>query len=382
MRTEWRGAGKRPEFERAVLSSLPKYNAGLSVETVRQRFGIDEVLKLASNENPYGASAAVGEAIAGEIANIARYPDPECMALRQALTRHTAIDSRRIVIGNGSENLIELLCLAFVSAGDRVLTLQPAFGLHEIYPKLMGAVVEKVPVTSKLEFDLGAWERALRMPTKLVLLSNPSNPVGCMLDTAQLLRLSELAARDSLLVVDEAYFEYASSVAAGGAGYADSLEILRRRAGPWMVLRTFSKAYGLAGLRVGYALVSDAWLAEAIDKVKTPFNVNRIAQAAARAALDDQRHMREAVRMTGLERERVRQAVGVLGMRVAPSQANFLFVDCGRSADAVSEALLHDGMIVKPWREQGYETFIRVSVGNRSDNDRFLRTIGKVMATR
>jgi len=235
---------------RPQARELPAYNAGLSSDTVRQRYGVDHIARLGSNENPFGPSPAVAAAL-GELAPSAGlYPDANSVALRQAIAARTQVQPEEVVIGNGSENLLELLCLAFLSPGDRVVTLLPSFGLHEIFPRMMGAQVEMVPVTPALEFDVAAWCQALAggesLP-KMAILSNPSNPVGCMLDAEAFDRIVQAAAPETLLVIDEAYYEYAQL----SPGFPNALTRLRQQDRPWIVLRTFSKAWGLADLRVG-----------------------------------------------------------------------------------------------------------------------------------
>ncbi|HRM48027.1 MAG TPA: aminotransferase class I/II-fold pyridoxal phosphate-dependent enzyme, partial [Alicycliphilus sp.] len=239
---------------RPEVPQLPAYNAGLSSEAVRARYGVSEIARLASNENPYGASPAVARALVDLATRVGCYPDANCSALRAAIGARTGVAPAAIVIGNGSEDILQMLCQAFLSAGERVLTQRPAFGLHEIYPRMMGAQVELLALTPRLGFDVDAWCAALARGPKLAMLANPSNPVGCMFSAAEMQQLLAATPAHTLLVIDEAYYEYARLA----PGYPDVLALLRGRAMPWIVLRTFSKAWGLAGLRVGYGLASDA----------------------------------------------------------------------------------------------------------------------------
>lgn len=275
---------------RPEARDLPAYNAGLSSDAVRQRYGVDTIARLGSNENPFGPSPAVGAALRDMADAIGQYPDANSTALRAAIAARTGVEPADIVVGNGSENLLELLCLAFLSPGDRVVTLLPSFGLHEIFPRMMGAQVDMVPVTDSMEFDIDAWCAALgggARPPRMAILSNPSNPVGCMLDADAFDRVVRAAPPETLLVIDEAYYEYARLT----PGFPDVLTRLRAQERPWIVLRTFSKAWGLAGLRVGYGLASHAELVRMLDRVRTPFNVNLAAQRAALAAWGDADHM-------------------------------------------------------------------------------------------
>lgn len=360
---------------RPEIGQLPVYNAGLSSDAVRARYGVDHVARLGSNENPDGASPAVARALVDIAMECTNYPDASGRELSHAIADLVQADPGCIVLGNGSENLLEVLCQVFLAPGDRVVTLIPSFGLHEIYPRMMGATVEMVPATADMNYDVDAWCAALSRGAKLVFLSNPSNPVGCMLDADAFRRVIDAMPADAILVVDEAYYEYAVH----SPGFPDALAELRRRDLHWIVLRTFSKAWGLAGLRVGYGVASSAELAGLVHRVRTPFNVNLAAQKAALAALSDPGHMQASVRRAIQAREAMAQALRDMGLFVAPSAGNFLFVDVGRDNGPVAEGLLAHGVIIKPWKERGYERFIRVSVGSERDNELFLDSLQKIL---
>jgi histidinol-phosphate aminotransferase len=209
----------------------------------------------------------------------------------------------------------------------------------------------------------------------MVILSNPSNPVGCALDANAFRRVVQAAPLETLLVIDEAYYEYARHM----PGFPDALAELRAQLRPWIVLRTFSKAWGLAGLRVGYGIASHERLVQLLDRVRTPFNVNMAAQKAALAAWSDPAHMEQCVKETVLQREWMEEQLKDRGYFMAPSAANFLFVRLHRPNAVITEALLQRGVIVKPWKEKGYEDFIRVSIGNAADNQLFLRAFDQAV---
>lgn len=369
---------------RPEVRPLPAYNAGLSSDAVRQRYGVSDVVRLASNENPFGVSPAVRKALAAVVDDVGNYPDANCTALREAIAQSSGVAADRLVFGDGSEDLIKILCEVFLSPGDRVVTQRPVFGLHEIYPKMMGAEVELLELNADMGFDIDAWCAAVSQAPKIAFLPNPSNPVGCMMDVAQFARVLEATPQGTVLVVDEAYYEYALH----DDDYPDVLAMLEQRQGPWIVLRTFSKAWGLAGLRVGYGMADSAAFVALMDKVRSPFNVNMAAQRAALAAWSDPTHMRSGVASTVALREDLRRQLLALaepgqplqGLRIAPSVANFLFLDLGRPNGPVTEALLKQGIIIKPWKESGFEHFLRVSIGTEQDNARFVQALVQAMA--
>jgi len=362
---------------RPEVPPLPIYNAGLSSQAVRARYRVNHIARMGSNENPHGPSPRVAEALAGLAVQVLHYSDANSTALREAITARSGTTAEHVVIGNGSEAILQMLCLALLSSGDRVLTQRPVFGLHEIYPRMMGAQVELLELTHELGFDVDAWCAALARGPKLAMLANPSNPVGCMFDATAFIRLLAATPTGTLLVVDEAYVEYARLT----PGYPDTLNMLRDWGGAWIVLRTFSKAWGLAGLRVGYGIACGAALVQLLDRVRTPFGVNLAAQLAALAAWDDEAHMVQGVAQTVQRREAMAAALRAMGLLVAPSAANFLFVDLGQPNGPVNEALLERGVIVKPWMEEGFETFLRVSVGTAEDNALFLGVLCDELAT-
>ncbi|MDB6145505.1 MAG: histidinol-phosphate aminotransferase [Pseudomonas sp.] len=361
---------------RAEVRELSSYNAGLSSETVRKRFGLTRVAKLGSNENPLGPAPAVAVAMAQACSEIALYPDASCEALRNALSAKLGVPGEQLVFGNGSEDLLSIISRVFLDHGDEVVTVVPSFGLHFIYPLAAGAQVIGVPMTASGAFDLPAMLAAITPRTRLLMFSCPSNPVGSTLTADELQQLLDALPAHCLLVFDEAYYEYAQFE----AEYPDCLGLIQASGKPFILLRTFSKAYSLAGLRIGYGIVSDPLLADLIDRLRTPFNVNRVAQAAALAALADDAHLQATLEHVSSERQRMESALRELGITCVPSMANFLFFSTPLGAEAVNLALLQQGVIVKPWREAGYTDYLRVSVGSRDDNDLFLDALAKVLA--
>jgi histidinol-phosphate aminotransferase len=346
------------------VAELPPYNAGMNIAMARSKTGLTDIAALASNENPYGCSPKVTAALTG--LDPSRYADPACTILRDALSQKLGIAGKRIVIGNGSEEMIAAVCRAVLRPSGTVVAMTPGFGLHEIEPKANGAKIIKVSMTKDFRFDLEAMTTALREKPSIFFISSPSNPVGPALKQDQLSSLIAAVATETLLVFDEAYFEFCDE------NTPDGLKILAESTISWVVLRTFSKAYGLAGLRVGYAVTSGERLAHAMSSAKTPFNVNAAAQLAAVAALEDETWMRASVASVVKERKRMADTIASLGLFAPESETNFLFIDVGCDSAIAFEHFLSHGVIVKPWKEPGFASFVRATVGLPAENNRFL----------
>jgi histidinol-phosphate aminotransferase len=340
----------------------------LSIDYVRRQYGVSKVAKLGSNENPYGPSPRVIQAIAEAAKDVALYPEPSCDPLRAVLSQRLHVAPERFVFGNGSEDLIAVVAHTFLSAGDRVVTFAPSFGLHVIWPRSVGAQVVAVSVDSSYAVDADQVIAALTPGTRMLMFGNPSNPVGTSLTAEDLRRILAHLGPETLVVFDEAYLEYARA----DASYPDFLALLEASDNPWIMLRTFSKAYGLAGLRVGYGIASDPDFIDLMDRVRAPFNVNYLAQVAAIAALDDMDYVNQIVASTVSERGRMHAELQSLGFRVAPPLANFLFVQARENASVLAKRLLSQGVIVKPWGEAAFNDHVRVSVGSPAANDQFL----------
>lgn len=360
---------------RDEIRAIAPYNAGLTIEEVRAKYDVGTIAKLGSNENPLGPSPALRHLFPdiGELARL--YPDPQGRALCGQLAARFEVDDSQVILGNGSEDLIAVICRSIVRQGDTVTTLYPSFPLHEDYTTLMGGVIDRVPVMSDLTIDVDALLAAIARKPRMLIFSNPMNPVGSWLTPAELDRVIAALDKDTIVVIDEAYAEYAA-----GEDYPSAVEMLRDAKVNWVVLRTFSKAFGLAGLRIGYGVVSSGELCNFLNRARTPFNTNAIAQASAIAALNDAAHLRKSVELALLERARITGELKSLGYRMAPSKCNFLFIDVGVSAVHVAENLLRLGVIVKPWKQPGFDTFIRVTIGCREENDHFLDAFRQIAA--
>jgi len=362
------------DYLRPEIINLPAYNAGVSTDYVRSKYQVRDVAKLGSNENSHGTSPKVLAAIAAALQDVALYPDPFGNQLRDALALRLNVTRDRLVLGNGSDDLIAVAAQTFLAPGDDVLTVAPSYGLHVIWPQSIGARVRAISVQQDYSLDIGKLIAALTPRTRMIMFSNPSNPVGTSITASDMSRLLAATGDSGLLVFDEAYFEYAAE----DPSYPPFAKMLEQRAGPWLLLRTFSKAYALAGLRIGYALASDPALINLMDRVRGPFNVNRLALVAAFAALKEREYVQNCISRTSEERERMQRALQALGYRPAPSLANFLFFDAREDSFELAQRLLPEGVIVKPWREPGFTTHIRVSIGSRWANDQFLAALANV----
>ncbi|CAG9298130.1 histidinol-phosphate transaminase [Celerinatantimonas diazotrophica] len=357
------------------VQPLASYNAGLSLEELKKRYNVTKVAKLASNENPFGTSAAVAKVL-NDAGNLAYYPDPNCSELRQLLGQKFNVDPQTLVFGNGSEDIISVLCRVFLEAGDNVLTIVPSFGLHILYPQSCGANVLIAEMSDTLEFDIEKIVQQLQThQPKLFFIASPSNPVGTALSQAEIETILDALTDQTLLIFDEAYYEYAQT----DANYPNVQQILEQSGKPYVLLRTLSKAYSLAGLRIGYGICSEPSIAGYIDKVRTPFNVNRIAQKAAIAALNDATHIEKTLTWNDQARQTLSEQLNELGIQPAKSLGNFLFFKTDYPAIELAQKLLKHGVIVKPWLEAGYEHYLRVSIGSQDENEHFLSALKTIL---
>lgn len=349
------------------VARLVPYVPGKPIEELERELGIRSAVKLASNENPYGPSPAAIAAMQRAAPEIHRYPDSAAYLLREALAGRYGVSSRRISLGNGSNELVQRLCYTFGTAQDHAVVGDPSFTCYAISLTAAGVPFTSVPLRDHLAWDVDALLEAVRPETKFLFLANPNNPTGAHVGARDLVRLLRELPPRVLAVIDEAYFEFADAPDYESAlGHADERERL-------VVLRTFSKAEGLAAVRVGYAITTPS-IAEYLDRVRVPFNVGSLAQVAALAALEDRAHVERYVEANRRERLRLAQAFGAMGLRVAPSQANFLLVDFARPGRDVYEALLRLGVIVRTVPSP-IDSWLRITVGRPEENERLLEAL-------
>jgi histidinol-phosphate aminotransferase len=355
------------------LRGLPVYVPGKPIEEVEREFKIQAV-KLASNENPLGPSPKGIEAAQAALGGANRYPDGGTHALRQTLAERRGVLQEEIFVGLGSSEIIDLASRVLLRAGLQGLTSEGTYAPFSVAIRASGA--ELVLVSQRhYAFDLDAIAEAITPKTGVIYLANPNNPTGSAFTGREFEDFLEKVPDGVLVVLDEAYIHYAVSV-----GLRDSAEAYRKRKN-LLILRTFSKVYGLAGLRIGYA-IGRAELLTAMNKLRTPFNTSGVAQAAALAALDDKQHVERCIATNALERKRLSDGLTKLGLRPVVSEANFVFVPVGPDAKDVSEELLHLGVIVRPLGWMGLPEAIRISVGVAEENEKCLAALAQVLAKR
>jgi histidinol-phosphate aminotransferase len=355
------------------VASLTPYVPGKPIEEVEREYGVTNVAKLASNENALGPSLKALSAAREAAAKVNLYPDGAAFHLRNALAAKLGVEAREVFVGNGSNELIELLVRTFVLEGEEVLTSAQSFIAYKLAAQAHGRTLVEAPMKARFHYDLDALRKLLSRRTKVVFLANPDNPTGTWFTEQELLPFLDAVPKDTLVVLDEAYVEFVDA-----PGFQDALA-LRRKYPNLVVLRTFSKIYGLAGLRLGYGLARPD-VVEYIDRVRAPFNVNLVAQAAGVAAIQDLDHVERSRALVRSERPFLAEALKAVGATVVPSQGNFVLADFpGRPGKELFEALLREGVVVRPLAGYGFPTAQRITVGLRSENEKCLAALAKVL---
>ncbi len=353
---------------RQVLDRLTPYEAGPPLEAVQTRLGLAEFTRLSANENPLGPSPRAIEAIRAEAPRAHLYPDGGGTALREALAKFHGLTPEWVILGNGADELLGLIAWASLEAGDEAVIPHPAFEPYATVVTVAGATPVRSPLVD-YRTDLDGAASRVTPRTKVVMLCSPHNPAGTIIKSADFARFAAVLGSDPpLLVLDEAYRDFADDPAC-----VDGILFLRELP-TLIVVRTFSKIAGLAGLRVGYALARPEVVAM-LNRVRAPYNVNRLAQVAAVAALEDQEHWERTRRLVIEERRVLTEALRRLGLGVVPSQANFLLVNAGDRAAALRNALLKEGILVRDGTAVGFPGHLRVTVGTREMNARLLQVL-------
>ncbi len=354
------------------LQQVPAYRPGKPIEELRRELGLKgEIIKLASNENPLGPSPQALEAIIKTAPTVNRYPDGAAFELREALKETLGLSPREVVIGNGSNEIIDFLIRAFVSEEEEIIISRPTFLMYERFVRVAGGKAISVPL-KEMRHDLGGILRAVTSKTKIIFLDNPNNPTGTALKIGELESFLADLPLNVLLVLDEAYFEFVrdQEVVSGLSFFRDDERII--------VLRTFSKAYGLAGLRIGYGVMAPK-IATILEKIRQPFNTNLMAQVAATATLKDRNYLSRVQRIIWEGVDFLNRELVALGLLPYPTQTNFILVDLRRPARPVYEALLHRGVIVRPMDSYGFENCIRITVGLPEENQRLVKELREIL---
>ncbi|HEY9765098.1 MAG TPA: histidinol-phosphate transaminase [Chroococcales cyanobacterium] len=347
-----------PEF----IEKLVPYRPGKPIEEVQRELGIQQVIKLASNENPLGVSSEVPPAILEAMASIHRYPDAGGLVLRRAIADKYCTKVENVILGSGSEGIMGNIARTFLHDDDEALTSEGTFVGFHIIVRSQGIKVRTVPL-QRYAFDLGRMAEAIDSKTKIIYLANPNNPTGTIFDHAAFESFINQVPPHVLVLADEAYFEYTRR----SEVFPDSMTY---RYDNVITLRTFSKAYGLAGLRLGYGLAHESLISHLL-KVKLPFEPNSLAQAAGLAALRDQDFVEKTVALNEREKDGIYEALEKLGLNFVPSHTNFVLVEMGdeKIVDRISSELLSSGVVIRPLRSFGLPTCFRITIGLPAEND-------------
>ena len=355
---------------RKNIMEVTPYIAGKPIEEIKRQLGLKEVIKLASNENPLGPSLKAVQAIKKGLQDINRYPDSRGFSLKRKLARVLNLEPSNLVLGNGSDELIDIIIKTFVEADEFIITADITFLEYEIIAQVNARRIVKVPLRY-FKYDLGSIKRKIDKKTKLIFIANPNNPTGTYLTKYEIEEFMSGLPDNVLLVMDEAYDTFIDV-----DDFPNSLKYIKNK--NVIVLKTFSKAYGLAGLRIGYAVASPDFTSY-MERVRQPFNVNLLAQLAAGAALDDKKFLSKTKKTILEGKSYLYESLKKLGIAYVPSVANFILIDVARDSLEVFKEMLKYGVIVRDMKQYGLKNFIRVTIGTKKENERFIRVLKKVL---
>lgn len=357
---------------RDVLNSIAPYVPGKPIDEVKRELGLQKVIKLASNENPLGCSPKAKEAMLEVMNAPSLYPDPNCTELRNKLAQRMKLKPTQLFFGAGSDGIIEMIPKAFINPGDESIMACPSFPLYRTNTRLAGGICIEIPLDANHCFDLDAMASKINSKTKMVWLCNPNNPTGTMFTKKQQDAFLKKIPHNVLVVLDEAYYEYVTR-----DDYPESLELLDIYDNI-IILRTFSKIYGLASARIGYAIANEKIIAH-LEKVRSPFNVSSYAQAAAAASLEDEEFKKLSYSTNQQTKEYLYQAFNQLGLNYLPSETNFIMVDTQKDSQQVFRSLLQQGIIVRPGKNFGMDTWLRVTIGTKEECEAFIEALKPII---
>jgi histidinol-phosphate aminotransferase len=358
---------------RKNILNIKNYVPGKPIEEVRREYKLSDVVKLASNENCFGPSPKAVAAMRKMLDKVNRYPESSSFYLRKALSRFLKTAEDTIIFGNGSDEVIGLAIRTFVDPGDEIVIASPTFLIYEIASQIQAAVIKNVPLKEGFRYDLRAMKNAISEKTKIVFIANPDNPTGTYVTKKELDEFFKDLPGNVIVFLDEAYFEFADFTY---KDYPDGMDYLDRP--NVIVARSFSKIYGLAGLRIGYGVASPKMISY-MERVREPFNVNLLAQFAAEAALGDKAFVNKTLKHVDGQKKELYGILRDMGLDYVESATNFVLIDMKRPCKEVFERLLRKGVIVRDMKAWGLDTFIRVTIGTLEENRRFVKALKRIL---
>jgi histidinol-phosphate aminotransferase len=363
----------REQLARESVLTIKPYQPGKPIEEVARELNMPEedIIKMASNENPLGASPLGIQAIKDNAGKVNMYPDGGCYYLKQDLAEHLGVKPENLILGNGSNEVLQIIADTYIKPEDEVIYAEQSFVVYTLATLVVGATAATVPLKDYTH-DLEAMADKINDKTKVIFIANPNNPTGTMIASDQVEKFMEKVPDDVIVVFDEAYYEYVER-----DDFPQTLKYVHDGRAV-ITLRTFSKIYGLAGLRIGYG-ISAPDIIEVLNKVRQPFNVNLISQAAARASLKDKDHVTKSVNVNREGKKYLYEELGRLDLDYVPSEANFILVHLDRPGAEVMEKLLREGVIVRPMTGYKFPDSIRVTIGTMEHNKRFIASLEKVL---
>lgn len=357
------------------IKEMNKYQPGKSIDEIKKQYNIKEIIKMSSNENPLGYSRQVIDAMQEFKELVNRYPDSDCQGLKTALSDFYSLSKDKIFIGNGSDEIIDLIMSLYVDKGDQVVFADPSFIKYQLAVKTRGAKGIKVPLTDDNVHNLDQMAKAVTKKTKVIFICDPNNPTGTIVEKKQVEKFLDKIPSHVLIVVDQAYNEYVTD-----SNYFKGIDYLNKYPN-LILLRTFSKIYGLAGLRIGYGL-GNPQVIDLLNRIRSPFNVNTLAQMMAEAALSDQDHVKECKNKNIENKKYLYKKLDNLSVEYIPTQGNFMLINTKMNAKKAFNELLKKGIIVRPGDIFGLPTWIRVTIGCNGDNEKFISALKFVLSKR
>jgi len=362
-----RGAISVKDMVPSSILNITPYIPGKPIEEVKRELGVDKVIKLASNENPLGPSPKAIQAIRDYAPQVHLYPDGGAYYLKQELAKHIKVSPENIIVGNGSDEIISIITRVFIQKGDQAIMGYPSFLMYSIDTKLSQGEIISVPL-KEFRLDISGIIEALTPKTKLIFISNPNNPTGTIVKREEMEKLLEKLSPNVLVICDEAYYEYVDD-----PEYPDTISWVKEGRNI-ITLRTFSKIYGLAGLRVGYGVARKEiiWI---LNKARPPFNVNSLAQVAACASLQDKEHLEKSKNLVKEEKKFLYKSFEELGIPFIPTQANFILINTGEETEKIVNSLLKKGIIVRSMKAYNLPDYIRLTIGTREQNEILIKQL-------